>query len=133
MENASKALIIAGAILISIVIITLGVMIVNNVTGLISSSSDMTQQEIQTFNAKFQSYEGPKVTGANVKALINAINSNNNTTDESWQVSLTGSIKTTTAVKTGYRYTVTFTTDTTGRISECAIEQVGAQQQGGGN
>lgn len=77
MENASKALIIAGSILVSIVIITLGVMIVNNVTGLVRSSSDMSEQEVATFNAKFENYEGTHVSGSNVRALYNAIVANN--------------------------------------------------------
>ena len=46
MENASKALIIAGSILVSIVIITLGVMIVSNVTETIQKNSSLTEQEI---------------------------------------------------------------------------------------
>ena len=78
MENASKALIIAGSILVSIVIITLGVMIVNNVTGLVRTSSDMSEQEVATFNSKFENYEGLRVSGSNVRALYNAIKSNNN-------------------------------------------------------
>ena len=78
MENASKALIIAGSILVSIVIITLGVMIVNNVTGLVRTSSDMSEQEVATFNSKFENYEGFRVSGSNVRALYNAIKSNNN-------------------------------------------------------
>lgn len=90
MENASKALIIAGAILISIVIITLGVMIVNNVTGLISGASDMSEQEVATFNSKFLSYEGSRVSGSNARALFSLLKSHNNQhrDDPSMQISL---------------------------------------------
>lgn len=78
MENASKALIIAGAILIAIVLITLGVVILqqgDKTTG--TGETALNSREIESFNSQFQKYEGTKVSGTNVKALINAINSNN--------------------------------------------------------
>ena len=77
MENASKALIIVGSILVSIVIISLGVMIVNNATGLVKSNSDMSAQEVETFNSKFSVYEG-RQSGTNVRALVDKIKANNN-------------------------------------------------------
>ena len=73
MENASKALIIAGAILISIVIITLGMVIVRNVTGTINTNSNLSTQEIESFNSRFLIYEGNNVPGSQVNALIQAV------------------------------------------------------------
>lgn len=78
MENASKALIIAGAILISIVLITLGVIILqqgNSTTG--AGETALNSREIESFNSQFQQYQGETVSGTRVRALINAINSNN--------------------------------------------------------
>lgn len=75
MENASKALIIAGAILISILLIGVGMMIYNNAIGVIQSGN-MDKEEIQMFNSKFESYEGKK-SGTNVKTLISTIMTNN--------------------------------------------------------
>lgn len=77
MENASKALIIAGAILVSIVIITLGVMIVTNVTDTINNSSNLSEQEILAYNQPFQAYEGTR-SGTQVKALFEKIRTHNN-------------------------------------------------------
>lgn len=77
MENASKALIIAGAILVSIVIISLGVMIVTNVTDLIQSKSNLSEQEIETYNQPFQAYLGTK-SGTQVRALCDKVRSHNN-------------------------------------------------------
>ena len=74
MENASKALIIAGAILLSILIIALGMYIFSTS----SSTSDveiLNETEIQTFNAKFEKYKGSQ-SGSNVDALISALRSN---------------------------------------------------------
>ena len=77
MENASKALIIAGAILVSIIIISLGVMIVTNVTDLIQNQSNLSEQEIETYNQPFQAYLGTK-SGTQVRALCDKVRSHNN-------------------------------------------------------
>ena len=45
MENASKALIIAGAILLAIVIISLGLIVVNNVRN-VTDNTNLSEQEI---------------------------------------------------------------------------------------
>jgi len=72
MENASKALIIAGAILLAILIISLGIMIYNQAAGVVNNNS-MSEVEISTFNQKFMQYEGTNVRGAQVNALLNAV------------------------------------------------------------
>lgn len=76
MENASKALIIAGAILISIVLITLGVVILGQGQEVVNSSN-MDAQAISSFNSQFTQYEGDSVTGSRVNTLINAVISSN--------------------------------------------------------
>ena len=86
MENASKALIIAGAILLSILIISLGIMIFNSAKG--AANTDQLQGvEISSFNEQFTQYEGEKVRGAQVNSLISQIR-NNNVTNEDRQVKL---------------------------------------------
>ncbi len=75
MENASKALIIAGAILISIVIISLGVMIVGNVMDTINGAN-VSEQERDAYNQPFLAYEGTK-SGTQVRALCNRVLSHN--------------------------------------------------------
>lgn len=76
MENASKALIIAGAILLSILIISLGILIFSQAQDTIDSIN-MSEQEIMAFNNKFTPYEGTRVRGSQVNALIQAVLSNN--------------------------------------------------------
>ena len=71
MENASKALIIAGAILLSILLISLGIMIYNQAQNTVNNSG-MSEAEISSFNNKFLKYEG-KQTGSVVKSLINEV------------------------------------------------------------
>lgn len=75
MENASKALIIAGAILLSILLISLGIMIFNQAQDTVGNSG-MSKAEIQTFNSNFTKYEGTK-KGSDVKALIQEVNTSN--------------------------------------------------------
>lgn len=71
MENASKALIIAGAILLSILLISFGLMIFNQAQDTVNNSG-MTQAEIQAFNNRFLKYEGTH-KGSVVKSLINEV------------------------------------------------------------
>lgn len=75
MENASKALIIAGAILLAILIISLGIMIFNQAQEA-TKNGGMTKAEISTYNAQYTKYEGIQ-SGTNVKSLIQEIKANN--------------------------------------------------------
>lgn len=100
MENASKALIIAGAILLAILIISLGIMIYNQASGVVNNNA-MTEVEVTSFNQKFEQYLGDKVRGANVNSLVNAVNANNTSVDDSSkQVELTGATATSANAKT---------------------------------
>ena len=47
MENASKALIIAGSILISILVISLGVMIFRNMSNTVEKNANLNKQQIE--------------------------------------------------------------------------------------
>ena len=76
MENASKALIIAGSILISILIVGLGVVIYNNVSGL-GKDANLDKEKISAHNSPFEGYFGTNESGANVKALITSVLANN--------------------------------------------------------
>jgi len=75
MENASKALIIAASVLVSILLISFGIMIFNNARD--SAGGDqMSEVKITAHNSKFTQYEGTK-SGSEVKTLIQQINSTN--------------------------------------------------------
>ena len=85
MENASKALLIAGSILIVILLIAVGVKVFNSTTGTKDSVEDtIVSTEATTFNNKFIPYIGKlglniknKKTKAEIISLINIIISNN--------------------------------------------------------
>ena len=76
MENASKALIIAGAILISILIISLGVLVYNQASSTVNKAN-LHSQEAQAQNSKFESYFGTDVTATEVKNLLSEVRTNN--------------------------------------------------------
>lgn len=109
MENASKALIIAGAILISILLISVGIMIFNSSSGLFSSAqSSMSDQEMKMFNQKFTMYQGNRVSGSSVKQLMRDIDANNANNENPTITYGSGSV-TASNIKAAYQYTVTCT------------------------
>lgn len=90
MENASKALIIAGAILLAILIISLGILIYNQASSVVNGNA-MTQVEIQQFNQQFTQYEGTSVRGSAVRSLYQAVLANNVSQDsDDKRVSISG-------------------------------------------
>lgn len=113
MENASKALIIAGAILISILIVGLGVIIYQNVAG-IAGGANLDASEITAHNSPFEGYFGDYVSGSNVKALLTQVQANNsaaNRNDEAVGNVITvvdedGNTVTSSSIRTGKMYKV---------------------------
>lgn len=77
MENASKALLIAGAILICIVLISVGMLVLNSTTDVTDQVGDITaSQAAQAFNNQYMNYAGMQ-KGSSVKRLIDTIATNN--------------------------------------------------------
>ena len=92
MENASKALIIAGAILLAILIISLGIMIYNQAAGVVNNNA-MSEVEVTQFNAKFTQYEGDSVSGSVVKSMLQVVLQHNIAQDsDDRRVAVTGAI-----------------------------------------
>ena len=87
MENASKALIIAGAILLAILIIGLGIFIYRQAANTVSDTG-MNQLAIQQFNGQFENYIKDNVSGATVKSLIQLVKTNNAVEDSSKTITL---------------------------------------------
>ena len=89
MENASKALIIEGAILLSILLISLGIMIFNTAQDT-TKNSGMTQAQVSAFNNKFSKYEGT-IKGSEVRSLIQEVvasNGDDNNKNASRQITI---------------------------------------------
>lgn len=139
MENASKALIIAGAILLSILIIGLGMFIYQQASGAMSGAN-LDPQKANAYNQEFKQYEGT-ISGSNARALYENIAAHNrvNTDDYSQQITLTiGTSELTGGIyepngpatmeenklKAGQTYHVTFDYNKSGYITKCNIMQV---------
>lgn len=122
MENASKALIIAGAILLSILIISLGILIFSQAQETINAVN-MSEQEVMAFNNKFTPYEGDSIRGSQVNALAQAVITNNQSAKDNGETATKGitmsgkitiaadggSTTTFTKLPSGTTYKVTFT------------------------
>lgn len=77
MENASKALLIAGSVLIAILVIGFGMKIFNTTAEPASEvEGTMITAAMTTFNNKFLKYSGSQ-RGSSIKALANEIIANN--------------------------------------------------------
>lgn len=76
MENASKALILAGAVLIAMIIVSLSIFTFSKLSGKVRDKTDMTEEEIKMFNSKITPYLG-KQSGTQVNVLIQYVISNN--------------------------------------------------------
>ncbi len=130
MENASKALIIAGAILLAILLISLGIIIFSQAQDTVNNSG-MTQAELQTFNEQFLKYEGER-KGTVVKSMMQevfAVNANGseNTVQvlkgaSATDTTGTGSALTSTSgIDSSHDYQVTLGYSTDGRVNKIII------------
>lgn len=142
MENASKALIIAGAIILSILIIGLGMYIFQQANSA-AEGTNLDPQKANAYNSEFLQYEGTR-SGTDTKALVKAIKNHNrvNVDDATQQISIKtgGPAPDTTAepaatvdavdvtggdnIKSGYTYKITFQYSKGGYITICYIDQV---------
>lgn len=95
MENATKALLIAAAVLVAILIISFGVGIFQ-MGEEATSGMNLSQQEVQAFNQQFDQYNGTGRRASEVNALLKtAVQNNikqNAEGNESKMIEITGDI-----------------------------------------
>ena len=78
MENASKALLIAGAILIVILLIAVGMMVYRGAQGSIKKAiGQMSSTERDIHNSQFEPYIGSNKSGSELRTLYSKVISNN--------------------------------------------------------
>ena len=109
MENASKALIIAGAILISILLISVGIIIMNAINDPVSKGADAAEsQAVQIFNSQFTGFMGTGVDYNTAKQFFTTVTSAN--TKAPQQITSTGQgITSIGELRRGHTYTITMT------------------------
>lgn len=139
MENATKALLIAAAVIVAILIISLGIGIFTRASEQVDSG-DLTEYQAQQFNSKFKKYAGKNVSGSDVNALLSDVyNHNQQQEDSSTRITVTikdgattktvidaSKLSTTSpdTVGTGSKYKVECTYNTsTGLITSIAVEK----------
>lgn len=124
MENATKALIIAGAVLISILLIGIGMMVFNAANDPINQAQKSSEaQAIQMFNDQFTPYLGSGVSAQQAKSIISAVNASNGK-DADHHVTLdTAGITKVSGVVSGRKYNIEeFDDDNNGYIDRIKIE-----------
>lgn len=78
MENASKALLIAGGVLIALIILTMFIVMYNNMANIQKEQEEQTRiEQIAAFNAEFEAYNKKVMYGTDVITLINKVAENN--------------------------------------------------------
>lgn len=127
MENATKALLIAAAVLVVIILIAFGMRILNTSSGTQDQAdATMNSSKAQAFNQRFESYRGTRVNGTTVRNLITAITQNNvsdpthaitcattiDSIDDSKTYTVTFSYSSGTDASAGYINSVTITANT---------------------
>ncbi len=130
MENASKALIIAGAVLVAILLIAFGMIMINSArTPIDEATGQSEQQAIEIFNAQFASFAGNQVSGPSVRSLYSKILTSNAKTSHkitvtSGTTNVTNTIANTMAsVINTKTYQVVFGYDADGYINKATIKQ----------
>lgn len=137
MENATKALLIAAAVLVAVLIISLGIVVYNKAAEAVDNAGNLNEYQIQQFNEKFTKYQGSNKSGGDVNALLSTVfNHNNAQEDASTRVTVTvdgttridaATISTTTPqkVSTGQRYGITCTINPNSKlVSNIAVTTV---------
>ena len=88
MENATKALIIAGSVLIAIVLIAIGIKILSSTSNVTKQVDDTSKAlEISVFNSQFLQYEGEQ-NKSQIRALLNLIRQVNTNKETKNQITI---------------------------------------------
>lgn len=78
MENATKALLIAGGVLIALIIITMFILMFNRLSSMEKEQTEQTEMEqLAAFNAEYEAFNKKVMYGVDVITLINKVEANN--------------------------------------------------------
>lgn len=78
MENATKALLIAGGVLIAIIIISMFIMMFNKMSNMQNQQEEQLKvEQIAAFNAEYESYNKKAMYGTEVMTIMNKAIQNN--------------------------------------------------------
>ena len=78
MENASKALLMAGGVLIAVLIISLFIYMLTSSSSMFQTEADVEKiKEIEEYNKQYESYNRKLLRGTDLISLMNKVISNN--------------------------------------------------------
>ena len=78
MENASKALLIAGSMLMALLVISLVVLAYNGIRSSYKSQDEaLSASQLAEFNSQFEAYNRENIMGIELASLLNKINDYN--------------------------------------------------------
>ena len=114
MDNASKALVMAGAILIAVMLISLGVLLFNRGQQTAEQAGHlMDSKAIATYNSTYQMFEGVNRSPSEARTLITQVKAHNANSQESYDygpITLDTSGKTATSqISNTKKYTIELT------------------------
>lgn len=125
MDNASKALIMAGAILIAVAIVGIGIYIFSSANSMTDDAlNQIDALTVTSINSQLQQYEG-QIRGREVKQLINTARSINKqeALPEAIKLNNNAIADNSTATYTDNKtYTVSFSYNDSGYISNITVE-----------
>lgn len=126
MDNASKALIMAGAILISVAIVGIGIYIFSTASSLTDDAvGQIDSLAVSAVNSRLENYLGGSVRGSSVIQLLREVEVLNANGSMPNPVTVTGVTEAT--VKSNQRYSVTVSgRDNAGYITSIAVAGVTA-------
>ena len=101
MENASKALLIAAAILIVIILVAVGVKVLNSTSGSKDSASAIGESmSVAAYNSRIKSYAGPNKSTKEVCEVLKIAKSHNEKTNRKIGISVVNDLNRDKMVKT---------------------------------
>jgi len=92
MENASKALLMAGGVLLALMILTVGIILYNSFSNTTDQYAErLSTTELNEFNTKFEVFRGrTDITAQEIASLINMVVEYRNKTPMNVEISVNG-------------------------------------------
>lgn len=125
MENAAKALLIAGGVLIAIILISMFLLMYNRMASIQKTQEQKKEMEqLSAFNAQYEAFNKKLMYGVDVRTLENKVNENNiNNPSEQIELSLPDNFENSDDVNNlKYKCTSMEYSTATGKVNKIVIE-----------
>lgn len=126
MENAAKALLIAGGVLIAIILISMFLAMYNKMASIKNTQEQKKEMEqLSAFNAQYEAFDRKLMYGVDVRTLQNKVNENNiNNPSEQIELALPDDFENSDDVNNlKYKCTSIKYSTETGKVNKIVIEK----------